>query len=161
MYQGLIESDCDVSFVFHYNYLEGDKIFQWYYLDNIERRFYSRKEMLLEMNKQNEIRWSPIWALWTAWAKLFRSDLFKSIRFPEVILYEDSPTILKVFLKSNRILQIPEALYCYRIRSGSIMQSNISLLNIQSSIYGCKGRIVSIFLLDWILNWIIHLRSII
>ena len=44
-------------------------------------------------------------------------------------IYEDAFTTYKVIDKSTQIVQIPDGLYHYRIRSNSIMTSSFSLKN--------------------------------
>ena len=57
-----------------------------------------------------------------AWAKLILSDLARSmkLRFPEGFLYEDLPVHWALVTTSSRIALLPERLYFYRQRSGSI-----------------------------------------
>ena len=57
-----------------------------------------------------------------AWNKLYRSELFKKskIRFPEGFKYEDNLTTYKVLSLAKKVIYIPEALYIYNRREGSI-----------------------------------------
>lgn len=52
--------------------------------------------------------------------KLYRAYVFANIRFPKGLTNEDAFIILDVLNKSSCMAIIPEALYFYRIRSGSI-----------------------------------------
>lgn len=63
----------------------------------------------------------------SSWAKLVKSSCWGGLRFPEGKLYEDAFTTYKVIHAANRIVQIPNALYHYRIRANSIMTSPFSL----------------------------------
>lgn len=56
-----------------------------------------------------------------ACAKLYKTELFKTIRFPLGKLHEDEFTTWKVLVQSEKILYLPEPLYFYRQRVGSIM----------------------------------------
>lgn len=56
-----------------------------------------------------------------ACAKLYKTELFKNIRFPIGKLHEDEFTTWKVLALSPNILYLPEPLYFYRQRPGSIM----------------------------------------
>lgn len=61
-----------------------------------------------------------------AWNKLYRSELFteKGIRFPKGLYYEDSGTSPIIYLESNKISVISDALVDYLIdRPGNITQS--------------------------------------
>lgn len=58
-----------------------------------------------------------------AWNKLYRRECWENLRFPVGKICEDAFTTYKLVHNAKRIVQIPEALYCYRIRSQSIMTS--------------------------------------
>lgn len=60
------------------------------------------------------------------WNKLYRKELWKDFRFPVGKICEDAFTTYLLLHKAKKIVQITEALYCYRIRSESIMTSAFS-----------------------------------
>lgn len=62
----------------------------------------------------------------SAFNKLYRRKLWNNIRFPEGKICEDAFTTYLLVDKAQKIVQIPEALYCYRIRENSIMTSEFS-----------------------------------
>lgn len=62
-----------------------------------------------------------------AWNKLYHKSCWKTLRFPVGKICEDAFTTYKLIHNATRIVMIPEALYCYRIRPGSIMTSSFSL----------------------------------
>lgn len=62
----------------------------------------------------------------SAWGKLYKSHLFKNVRFPESIYYEDLAIFYKVYEKAIKIVFEQVGLYGYRKRSTSIM-GNFSL----------------------------------
>lgn len=55
--------------------------------------------------------------------KLFERGLWEEIRFREGSLYEDLDVFYKVFLKARKVVKIPERIYFYRQRSGSILHT--------------------------------------
>ena len=55
-----------------------------------------------------------------AWDKLYRACLFDGIRYPEGRNYEDIATTYLLFYRANRLCRIPQYLYYYQIREGSI-----------------------------------------
>lgn len=57
----------------------------------------------------------------SACIKLYKSEIFKEIRFPVGFFCEDQGTIYKAFLKSSRIIFFPDRLYFYVQRQGSIL----------------------------------------
>lgn len=62
----------------------------------------------------------------SAWAKLYKLDLFKEVRYPVGRLFEDAATTYKLIDKSNRIAYGSESKYRYIIRPNSIVTSNFS-----------------------------------
>ncbi len=69
-----------------------------------------------------------------AWGKLYRSYLWKGVRFPEGHVYEDVHTTCRTLEKSSRIQLLSERLYLYRIRSGSIIRTH-TLKNYQDLMF--------------------------
>ena len=59
--------------------------------------------------------------------KMYRRQCWQSLRFPVDKTCEDAFTTYQLIHQAQRIVMIPEALYCYRIRPGSIMTSSFSL----------------------------------
>lgn len=59
---------------------------------------------------------------WEAWGHLFKKALWKNIRFPQGVLYEDLATIPYVFNKADKVLIIDTAIYYYYQRPDSIMR---------------------------------------
>ena len=64
-----------------------------------------------------------------AWNKLYKRDLWQDFRFPVGKLCEDAFTTYILLHRADRIVQISDALYCYRIRPESIMTSAFSKRN--------------------------------
>lgn len=62
-----------------------------------------------------------------AWNKLYRRSCWKTLRFPVGKICEDTFTTYQLIHNARRIVMIPKALYCYRIRPESIMTSSFSL----------------------------------
>lgn len=60
----------------------------------------------------------------TAWAKLFKTSLWKHVRFPIGEIAEDDLTIWKSYLLSNKITFINSPVMCYRRHSNSIVHTH-------------------------------------
>ncbi len=80
----------------------------------------SGREACLERFRKNEF--TQI----SAWGKLFRSSLSEYLWFPEGRIHEDQWTIPIALFQSKQVAVVPEALYYYRVRSGSITTSPIN-----------------------------------
>ena len=63
----------------------------------------------------------------SAWGKLYKRELFDSIRFPVGKLYEDLAVVYDLLLKCKRVAYVDAPAYYYSIRQGSIMQSDFNL----------------------------------
>lgn len=62
---------------------------------------------------------------WTVWAKLYRADLFRkrNIQYPDGCIHEDMAVTYRLIYSADRVLYLDRALYGYRKRQGSIMNS--------------------------------------
>lgn len=90
---------------------------------NLEQEL-SRKIMLLSpVQALNEMFSGTIEM--TAWGKLYKTELFKDIRYPKDTMYEDWATIYKLIGKADRIVSTHKKLYGYRIRKGSLTQTGL------------------------------------
>ena len=73
----------------------------------------------------------------TAWRKLYKSELFleTNIRYPIGFYHEDVFTTYKIIDHCNKIIVGNRALYAYRKRSGSIVNSTFSRKHLDG-VYG-------------------------
>ena len=62
-----------------------------------------------------------------AWNKLYKAKCWKTMRFPKGKICEDAFTTYLQLDQAERIVQIPDPLYFYRIREESIMTKPFSL----------------------------------
>ena len=60
----------------------------------------------------------------SAWGKLYRTELFREIKYPARSFAEDSFTTYKLMLESRRVVCVPDILYYYRQRPMGIMLSS-------------------------------------
>ena len=80
---------------------------------------YSPVEAIKEM-------WYQTSFLPSAWAKLFKADIFKDIRYTEGIIFEDIDIMHEVFIKADKIAYLPQGLYAYIHRENSITTQKFS-----------------------------------
>lgn len=66
----------------------------------------------------------------SAWNKIYKRELFETIRFPKGLLYEDLPTTFKVAMNSKKIVLLDNAEYFYRSNPNSIMSQPITEKNL-------------------------------
>ena len=65
-----------------------------------------------------------------AWNKLYHRSIFAGLRFAEGKLNEDTMFISYAYEKAGKIANIPDALYLYRKVAGSIVNSKVTLRNL-------------------------------
>lgn len=63
---------------------------------------------------------------WAAWNKLYRRELFRTIRFPVGRINEDEAILLHVLALCNRVVQVGCPTYYYFLRQNSITTSSFS-----------------------------------
>lgn len=81
----------------------------------------------------------------SAFNKLYLRSCWKELRFPVGKTCEDAFTTYQLIHNSKRIAMIPEALYCYRIRPGSIMTSSFSLKKMdEEEAWQCNYKFVEL-----------------
>lgn len=78
------------------------------------------------------------WYYVTAWNKLYRRELFDTIRFPKGKLNEDDFIAHEIFFACKRIVTIEKMLYFYVQRQGSIMSSTVTVRNLDEIEGFCK-----------------------
>ena len=96
----------------------------------IPKNVYSREEALLR-HAEGDINFA-------VWNKIYARDLWKEIRFPDGVVYEDIQTTFRILNKAFQIVALDETLILYRKRPGSIM-TNPSFANIRdwNDAYAC------------------------
>lgn len=65
----------------------------------------------------------------SAWAKLYNRRLFRELRFPKGMIYEDLATVWKAFVQVDEVVYAPAVKYYYRQNPTSITQMHFSYKN--------------------------------
>lgn len=58
-----------------------------------------------------------------AWNKLYRAEVWKLLHYPEGRLHEDDFVAHRLFWRCDKVVCLPDKLYCYRLRGGSICRT--------------------------------------
>ena len=61
-----------------------------------------------------------------AWNKLYKAELWKTLRYPDGLIHEDDAVAHELFHTAKRVACVPEPLYCYRLREGSICRTDLT-----------------------------------
>lgn len=115
MIENLKQADADIAICEHYRLENGTFYFQKHDLN--DREIISSRDAFKRIHQVNYA---------VAWGKLYKSSLFRYVRFPVGRVYEDSFTLPKLYMFCEKIVVLPDELYCYRQRSTSIINSQYS-----------------------------------
>lgn len=115
MIENLKQADADIAICEHYRLENGTFYFQKHDSNDIE--IISSRDAFKRIHQVNYA---------VAWGKLYKSSLFRYVRFPVGRVYEDSFTLPKLYMFCEKIVVLPDELYCYRQRSTSIINSQYS-----------------------------------
>ena len=77
----------------------------------------------------------------SVWAKMYKSQLFKNIRFPDYITSEDKAIMHRLLGMSTKNVMIEDCLYNYLIRPGSLDRSPVTVEHINATITIAKDFI--------------------
>ena len=113
LYEGLNKFNAEMSIASLYIYKDDIKFETTAKSDGF---FEISKEKCIE--QYTSIKTNPFIS---AWNKLYKRELFSSIRYPEGKLYEDAFTTYKLIDKAKKIVFTPSKLYFYRINPESIL----------------------------------------
>lgn len=111
LYHACEEENCEIACCGKFREtLEGN-----YVIKNTlkNKMVFSKKEAMHRLLMNNYIDTS-------ACDKIYKSNLFQNIRFPEGQTYEDMATIYKTFLAANKVCHVGIPLYHYVVRDDSI-----------------------------------------
>lgn len=96
--------------------------------NNIDDLIMNSKEAIFEMNNFKYFDMS-------AWGKIYKTDLFNNIKFPEGKLSEDYFIMYLLFDKANKIVYNSKPLYYYLQRNGSITKGKKIKLDFVEAAY--------------------------
>lgn len=91
------------------------------------RKITLSEKLLTQQEAVNKILEGDMWDWIVSWNKLYKKDLFSSIRFPEGFIHEDLTISHHIIGECNIIAQIPKVLYYYRKNPDSITNSEYSI----------------------------------
>ena len=74
------------------------------------------------------------------WNKIYKCDLFKELRYPSLNNGEDEFISHHVMARAEKAVIIPDVLYYYTLRQGSLTKSDFNLSNV-NSIYALIDRV--------------------
>ena len=107
-----------------------------------EQYLHVRREV---MTPEQALEHSTLLPYMVVWNKLYHKSIFEGLRFAEGKLNEDTLLIAYAYEKADRIANIPDALYLYRKVAGSIVNSKITLRNLDRveanyTVFECARR---------------------
>jgi glycosyltransferase involved in cell wall biosynthesis len=118
LYDGIIKYNADISVMHLTDVTKYEKI----------EFITKRKEEWVKFTHHNAMEsfFANDFIGYSACNKLYRSNLFEGIRYPEGMLMEDKATTYKLIYKTNSVVVNSSRKYHYYLRSDSIMQSKFN-----------------------------------
>lgn len=116
LYETLVDNNADISVCGYTVVYDNGKIIP---NSNNKKMVLSQKEALEKILYQEDFNVAT-------WAKMYKIELFKNIKFPKGKIFEDSFTTYKLILGSSIIACNMKSQYNYLIRSNSILTSSFS-----------------------------------
>ncbi|MGH4118119.1 glycosyltransferase [Clostridium sp.] len=116
LYDALIEHSADISVCGRY-IVQGNRITS--ISDTEIPQVFTRREALAELVLDEYSGMKNF-----AWDKLYKSELFDNVRYPEGKCFEDIFTTYKLFAMCNKIVDIKSPKYYYLLREDSICGTN-------------------------------------
>lgn len=134
LYDAMVKNDAQLA-VCNYIYVDenGETTGKW--VSPIKK-----EEVLNRVQAMDRLGGDGSWYYITAWNRLYRKELFENIRFPLGKLHEDEYIVHYVYWACERIVVVPQPLYFYVQRGGSIMRQR-TLRRYLDNIWGIFDRI--------------------
>lgn len=131
--QALVDSKADLAICNHeFVDQHGNSITELNAYSPLVNGIFSNHQMF---EKLSEDGW---WYYIAAWNKLYKRQLFERVRYPIGKIHEDTFVIHDIFYACNRIVTLENTLYYYVQREGSIINSKISIRNLDEVEGFCK-----------------------
>lgn len=128
----LIDYDADISMC---NYIKGIE-------DNYNfKKIKNNLEILNTLEQMNCLYNDKVGQILGCYLKLYKRELFNSLRFKENKIFEDWLIVHQIHFKSNKMVYTSDALYYYRKREGSIIHSEFNIKKLDA-LYVFKERIL-------------------
>ena len=107
-----------------------------------EQYLHVRQEVL---TPEQALEHSTLLPYMVVWNKLYHRSIFAQLRFAEGKLNEDTLLIAYAYEKAEKIANIPDAMYLYRKVAGSIVNSKVTLRNLDRveanyAVFECARR---------------------
>lgn len=127
MYTAAVNNGCDMAISFHTKVAEADKEVADF--SRVTETYgFSGRELSVQRYKEKGFEKFHVYLIYTlSWAKLYKSHLWKTLRFPIGKINEDLFVSHELLYRAERIVVIDAKLYAYMQSSGSIMRSGYSL----------------------------------
>lgn len=123
------KENADISICSYNSFIDGDNLTPQHFKDLQHYVLWDSHETLIRLCAEDTQ------GLMAAWGKIYKKEIFKSIRFPKGKLYEDVYVNYKLYSLCQKICFINIPLCHYRIRKNSIMT------NTKGTLYDIEARV--------------------
>lgn len=131
LYRAIKQNNCDIAVCSYEKFKETVPLNCDSYNNG---QIYSGIEMLWRIYSKNHTEYVESTV---SWNKLYKRELFESIRFPNGKIHEDEATTYKLYYKAKKVVVIPCKLYFYYQNTEGIMKRkfNVSRLDYLEALY--------------------------
>ncbi|MBF0716090.1 glycosyltransferase family 2 protein [Gemelliphila palaticanis] len=141
LYNQQIIHNADIVFSSYLEYIELNNTFGYYILDR-DFKIEEVEPFEAVIRQSNHIYNTADYIL--AQNKIYKKKLFNNINYPKGRIFEDEATTHKLFMNSNKIININANHYYYRIRNNSIMTSSFSINKARNLVYMINEKLSDI-----------------
>ena len=115
LYEGIVKHQCEIAICNHY-VEKGDQLLME--LPPVDKEWVYTSQEATKLLLEDTVIKSY------AWDKLYKAELFQTVRYPNGRNYEDIGTTYLLFDQANRICQLQGYEYYYQMREDSISNNN-------------------------------------
>lgn len=133
LYNKAKATDSDIVMCDYYRFLETGKVLSK--KSRIDKIFLKR-DIFNVHNLSCAPNRKSFFCVAVCWNKIFKRDFYlKNLKFPENIIFEDSPVMFDAFVKAERISVVNKKLYYYRVnnRNSSSVSKDVKVLDLFKS----------------------------
>ena len=117
MLQACLQERADIAVG---NYEEYEDTIVFSPASDVKAQVYSGRDAVRHLIGKEHIKYTVVYD------KLYKSELFQNIRFPEGLIHEDEDFSYRILYEAEKVVDLQETIYGYRTRSGSITTSDYS-----------------------------------
>ena len=132
-YENITKYDADIT-ICKYKDFRDESLIVDEEINSVDSVVFDKNELISEMFQRGRVNFI------TAWSKMYKKEIFDNLEFMKGRIHEDEFIVHRVFSLCDKAVFVPEVLYYYRQREGSIVTNkNFTERNLDS-FYAIEDR---------------------